>query len=79
MRWIVLPLASPDICAVAAADVVDTIAAADVRVAVEVVIVVYVDVTAAPAGAPTPAASPGGAHGQADAERDRTGGDHRTR
>lgn len=79
MRRIVLPLTASNVCAVAAADVVDTISTADVRVAVEVVIHVYVDVAATPSGSPTPAAAPRSAHGQTNAERDRTSGDHRSR
>lgn len=71
MRRIVLPL-------VAAADVC-SIAAADVRISVEVVISVYVDVTTTPPAAPTPATAPGGAHGPTNTKRDRTGGDHRSR
>ena len=79
MRRIVLPLTTTDVRAIAAADVVDTIAAANVRVAVEVVIHVYVDVTTAPTAAPTPAAAPRSTHGHTNAERDRTCGDHRSR
>ena len=79
MRRIVLPLTPTDICAVATADVVHTVAAADIRVAVEVVIHVYVYVTATPSGSPTPAAAPRSTHGQPNTERDRTGCDHCSR
>ena len=76
MRRIVLPLTTADVCAIPAADVIDTITAADVRVAVEVVIHVYVDVTTTPAGAPSPATAPGSPHGPTDDERDRAGRNH---
>ena len=74
MRGIVLPLS-----AITTLDVVHTIAAADVRVAIEVVIHIDVDVTTAPSATPTPATAPGSTHGPTNAERDRTGGDHRSR
>jgi len=68
MRGIVLPLTTTSVRAIAAADVIDTVAAADVRVAIEVVVHVDVDVTAAPATTPTPAAAPGSTHGHADSK-----------
>ena len=74
MRRIVLPLS-----AITTLDVIHTIAAADVRVAVEVVIHIDVDVAATPAATPTPTTAPGSTHGPTNAERDRTGGDHRSR
>jgi hypothetical protein len=69
----VLPLIT---AASIAADVIDPITTADIRVAVEVVIHIDVDVTATPAGTPTPATAPRSAHRQTDAKRDRTGCDH---
>jgi hypothetical protein len=65
MRRIVLPLIT---ASVAAADVIDAITAADIRVAVEVVIHIDVDVTAAPTTTPSPAATPRSAHCQTDAK-----------
>jgi hypothetical protein len=56
----VLPLITT---ASVAADVIDPIATADIRVAVEVVIHIDVDVTATPAATPTPATAPRSAHG----------------
>jgi hypothetical protein len=66
MRRIVLPLAA--IGAISAADIVDAVAAINVRVAVEVVIHVDINVTAAPAAAPAPATAPRSAHGHANTE-----------
>ena len=69
MRRIVLPLVSAShVCAIAAADVIHTIATANVRVAVEVVIHVDVDIAAAPAGTPTPTATPRCTHGPTNAK-----------
>jgi hypothetical protein len=59
MRRVVLPLVA---AAITAADVVYPIAAADVCIAIEVVIHVDVDIAATPATTPTPAAAPGSTH-----------------
>ena len=68
MTRIVLPLATPAN--------VRAITTADVRVAVEIVIHVYVDVVAAPAGTPTPATTPGRTHCYANAKRDSARGNY---
>jgi hypothetical protein len=63
----VLPFVS---AATIAADVIHAIAAADVCIAIEVVVHVDVDIAASPAATPTPTAAPRSAHGQTDAKRD---------
>ena len=67
MCRIVLPLVAA-VNAVATLNVVDPIATANVRIAIEVVIVVDVYVGATPAGPPAPAAAPRSAHRQSNAE-----------
>jgi hypothetical protein len=71
MRRIVLPLVA---AAITTTDVVHTIAAADIRITVEVVIHVDVDVAAAPAATPAPTATPRRANCHTHAKRDCTGG-----
>jgi len=61
----VLPLIT---AASIAADVIDPITAADIRVAVEVVIHIDVDVAATPSATPSPATTPGSAHCHTDAK-----------
>jgi hypothetical protein len=73
MRRIVLPFIPT---AAITADVVYSVATADIGIAIEVVIVVDVDVTATPSGAPAPTAAPGSTHGPTNAKRDCAGSDH---
>jgi len=54
--------------------VADPIPGVDVRVAVEVVVVVDGDVVVSPTGVPPPATTPGRAHRNADPKRDRCAG-----
>jgi hypothetical protein len=56
--------------ATVAADIVHAVAAADVCIAIEVVVHVYVDIAASPAATPTPTATPRSAHGPTNAKRD---------
>jgi hypothetical protein len=64
----VLPLTAANVRAVTALDIIHAVATVDIGIAVEVVIHVDVDVTAAPAGPPTPAATPRRTHGQTNAK-----------
>jgi hypothetical protein len=61
-----------------AADVVDPVSTADVRIAVEVVVPIDVDIAATPTTAPAPTATPGGTHGPTNAKRDCAGSDYRS-
>ena len=70
MRGIVLPpVTAADVIPVTALNIIDPVPTADVRVAIEAVIPVDIDVVASPTTAPTPTATtPGGADCHADAE-----------
>jgi hypothetical protein len=68
MRRIVLPFTAL-IDTVPALNVINAITPADIRVAIEIVVHVDVDVVASPAGVPAPsAASPGGANCNANSK-----------
>jgi len=72
MLWIVLPFII-DVTAAIAADISAITAVAYVGVADKVVVVVNVDIVAAPAATPAPAASPRSPHCPTNSKRDRAG------
>ena len=71
MLGVVLPATACISAAIAAPDVGSAVATADVRVSVEIIIVVDVDLVVATPAAVTPAAAPGGTHGHSDSKRNR--------
>src|SRR6185436_1054028 len=56
---------------IAATERVDAVTAANVGIAIEIVVAVDVDIATAPTAAPTPAAAPKEAHGDSHPKRDR--------